>query len=1750
LTATVSPTADLGYEIADYLAILPAAERDVLKRCSLLGWFDAALYVELTSGVSDAPDLSRLLRHPFVSEVRRRPGWYRIRDDFRRALNDMWWAAESPDSIPADLAEIATHLTAVLHGRGDAEPDELVRVELFADPAAGLEHWLGLYKQADAEFDLPRCHSLLNILVPLATASPEVAQACREYQPYLSARDLWTAEWYRSRTFFSPESSKKQIEALLEGTSERVLELRGMGGFGKTAHIDSLIARTCVPRRIPCAKLDFDALDELTATREPWLVLLELADQLSRQLPGGGFGRMVRSYAGDRTRLYRRGRPTNIEARDLATGGSVGAEEIPRLFRERLSEIPSDRPVVLILDTLEVPLHLPRTRDVPAIRPLLKMLADIKRGAPCVRVVLSGRYRIEDTISDLRKTFDGLLPTLELVQLSDEDARSYLTTKRRIRNTDHVDAAVTAAHGIPFSLALLGDMIRQDPEIPRETILDERGAEYAWLVQRVVNRISEQSVRWVLRYAAVPRRFDDEIVRDVLWPRIERERSGTGELDNPEHDKLAADPGTPWQRAGPESNADDGATVWPKLCRYASGSSWIFFDRDDSRALRLQPEVVKPLRALLRRQDERILSALHRDAAANFVLRASNEGDRDRRSELLREAVFHQFQLDPTAAGEWWAACIRESDGADIRYALAAELARGRDYVEEGGSPTRSDGAVVVPAETLQTARLELCLAAAELATIGLPPEFQAPLTDDRRRRENLNESHTLWQTATEMLDVLEQRSTRHLPEGRVALARALVAIGTGAAERVKRDDVLTASSEPGPSDRERLWLSVQYAGWLVATGSEEAPDWVEAAEKVAARTPAERELRRRLAVIKVDMHRRSGAWQEALAVCAAVEQEGLGDDEFRLLTASVRLEVCDAAGCIQQATIVAEGGSRLAPQAHLINSLAHQHRGRFIESLSSARQAVDLVNEGSEESPLASWVRGAAWIHHGQSLGGLMRAGEARAAFAAAAQLFDEVRELPGASMAHSGEAYLLMRRLGHLAGAGVALDHAMRTAPYGNDAELHALALRAELADRLRDRAEAERIVERMKRDFVEGADVTRMAGVALIALAFGSPRDRQNHAKLLADSLEAVTPAPARLRLLTGIEYCPVLKPTAASTQRLREVVIPPGGWLESVSDYEPLDRAPLLMRAATFSWVVGAGDQAELLGAAMQDLHTDYETSVPLRVLIRLARVTQASEVVARTGPTALQLALVQSEELPLLAGATVIDYLEAVRELALPIDPMEMERLCRSAASLLDDDPSNADGLRARLAELDAIVPGRDPETIRSYLEAAASIYAAVGSKDDAERLWAELGATDRQTGPDDAVVVDLRLRNGAIDGGTGGGRFLRWLRRGSSTSRDLRDVVAAWQRRGGLEPYPPELPDLIMRAPSAFRRALGQILDTANFMPGSWDMSGRDIAIRIHDGALQTLPWELGADRGASELTAAFRRTYRPSTRGGQDLRGVRALQIVLNLRSDAGLNVDGVRGPSTALAIEMSPDASLQGSSMIGQEAASSMHSARLNGMRPVVVILRPALSSDRRRSDSLERRYRLAGLEPQVVLVSHAAMLAELLRREPPPVAVHVAGTIVSTGGATAVDLSSSGFTRADQLASQVTAADLDRTLRAVPATWPSPIVVLEVPRPTGQLETLDQLLLRNCFAGDLFALGGARAVLATGLARSASRLQEVLVETLAHGYPIGDVAQSIRQNSVSRKDERREDEIAAAATAVWTDDPGLRLPAPRRS
>ena len=594
--------------LATSLWLTPEPEHALLRHLTPLASFDDTVVGMVGRDIgSGEVTLEDLAEYPFVLEVRNKPGRYRIRDDMRRVLLNTWWEGQPSGTVPDDLSRFCERLAGRLERIRGTDPAEVLGLRLFADPPHALEEWERLYAEADMRFDLVRCQSLIRMLGWVATVSPEVDAVREDHETYLAARGLWTDEWYRTGPFVLPATSREVFDSLLDGDRGRVLELQGFGGYGKTMHLRWLIARRCVPAgaRIPCARVDFDAVDLLAATREPYLVLLELADQLDRQLSGDAFGKLVRTYATDRARLHRRrpeaaARPPDVRDSDDANARSASAEEVQRRFYARLAEMPPDKPVLLVLDTLEVALHLPDTPRGPAVKPLLEALAKAAR-AKSVRLVLAGRYEIPQ---DIRKLFADWCKPFSLPKFTHDDARRYLVEKRRVEREDHVTAAIEASEDVPFSLALLADLIEEDPAISPDKIAEYRGAEYAYLIEKVVKRISELPVRWVLRYAAVPRRFDYEFVRDVIWPRVREGMSETGDLDHPADDDLPQEDRKDAWPVGQAPAADEQTVrqVWNQVRRYASGSSWLSTDSLDPHALRLQTEVVRPLRELLRRE--------------------------------------------------------------------------------------------------------------------------------------------------------------------------------------------------------------------------------------------------------------------------------------------------------------------------------------------------------------------------------------------------------------------------------------------------------------------------------------------------------------------------------------------------------------------------------------------------------------------------------------------------------------------------------------------------------------------------------------------------------------------------------------------------------------------------------------------------------------------------------------------------------------------------------------------------------------------------------------------------------------------------------------------------------------------------------------------------------------------------------------------------------------------------------------------
>jgi tetratricopeptide (TPR) repeat protein len=1741
------------------LSLLPAHEQELLRYLAPLTSFDEEIVSDVAprGEPGDRTTLASLAGYPFVLKVRDRPGRYRIRDDMRRVLLDSWWDGQPSGAVPPDLAALCKRLAGRLQRRPDTDPAEVVGLRLFAAPQDALAQWEDLYAAADKRFDLVRCRFLIGMLSWMAAVDPEVDAAREEYQAYVEARSLWTDDWYQTGTFLLPEASGRAFESLLRDDKNRVLELQGSGGFGKTMHIRWLIARRCVPAdaHIPCARIDFDAVDPIAATREPYLVLLAMADQLDRQMPGDTFGKLVRTYSADLVRLYRRVPAATIPTREMRDSPgeqarASAADKVLRSFAGRLAEISDDEPpVVLILDTLEVPLHLPDTPRGPAAKPLLTALAEVQK-APAVRLVLSGRYEIPE---EIRKLFPDAREPFVLPKFSPGEARAYLTGKRHVARDDLVDATVQAADGTPFSLALLADLIEEDPAISPGTIAEYRGAEYAYLIERVVKRISEQPVRWVLRYAAVPRRFDYDFVRDVLWPRVREEMSGKGGLDRPARDDIPHEHGEDDLWAVGELPPDDEQAVrqvWDQVRRYASGSSWISPDDADPDALRLQAEVVRPLRELL--SENEIFWVLHRDAAEYFLARAAAEAarrdgapgeiPRDRQAEYLREAVFHRFQFEGDAASRWWEEQVHAADGPVARRALTRELSRGREFADREGRPVPwARGGTLVSEHTLQQARLEFCIASAELATI----------------RALLWPQDPLWQDASDALERLQRGPADTLPAGRVALARAAVTLGARRLGDVL-DDLGVALESEDVSPRERLWLAVLNAGRLTAAGSAGVDVSLQRATELEHYALEERDVRGVLATFVAQRLRQRGLFDEAITVYVAAVEEGLGNDEnFRLLESATRSSVGDTETARSVAAKITASGSALSPLAQVYEARCLRRQQAFGPSLAVARGALAAVEATRDATPLSTLVRGTALLEIGRIEASLLRIVSARAAFADALRAFGDAGDAESTASCYLQEALLVLDGLGNLKATGVALDYADRVAPGGGDVALLAQLTRAELAHCLGDETGAAAILDGVWPTDEGAALPTRVAVTALIGIAVGRPRDRDRYVEQLAKSLGQITPPIARLPFLTRAIRCQPLMPQSKGAKQLRAAVIPPHGWDAELDSLAPSDRPTLRLRAAALARLLGDRDEAgELLQAAWRETRDKEEPLVGLLEILRLARQLGLADLISEAGPTATASARSQAREFPLLAAVTVVEYLEAARETRaeLPEDPATA---CSQAEQWLDQGGLSAEAWRARLAKLFADTSAPDEATAMSYRQAAVQLYTAAGNVQAAEEVQSRITGPGGRGGPSwPGLTVDLSLSKRTVDRKVAGGRFRLLPRIQTVYPGSLQDLIPTWLQAAGTEPYPPELPDAIVGQWPEFKSALAELIDVtelARRLPRSPEQP--DLAVRIKDGALQPLPWELAVSKKHDDrpLFEEFRRAYRQSAHAAPDTRLVRVVQAGLNLFGSS-LQVDGVSGPDTAnalRALESNQDpASIRAEDPV---TVQRLHKALLEGARPGAVIVQPAPSEGPQFGSLVERRYDQAGFGACTVSQAHVPSLIVLLLASPPPVIVHVVGGLVATAGMTAVDLQASapGWGSPDQ-AGLLTAADLDLALRAVSRDWPAPVVVLDVPAPSGLREIADQMLLRNSFAGDLFALGAARAVVATGLAgrKSGDLARSVLLEGLAHGDAIGDVIQRMRRQAPSSGFGRFDKSAAFAATALWTNDPSMRLPAPGRT
>ncbi|MDY0813333.1 hypothetical protein [Kitasatospora purpeofusca] len=623
--------------------------REVLRHCSVVPDFTQDLYGAVLCPAPGGPTVAELLDHGLLEHTAR-PGHYRIAELLRFACWDSWWH-DSP--VPATTApEPLRNLAVRLAGAYAAAEDEPGRLRLLA--IAGdldADAFRTAFDAADRRFDLARCQDLVNAVSdPQVTPllRPDLGRTVAEAAARARARALWRPAYHQSAGYFPRPRVEEPLRTLLTSDDRRPLRIHATGGSGKSMLLRWFMARHCQDRPVPvpCAYLDFDHTDPALAVTHPWLLVLEAAEQLNGQLLESPFDAFLATYRKELAALPRnrsRAADAFLSVQIVGRRTAVVAD-----FAAVLSET-LDRQAtraVLVLDTLEEVL----LRDGARLGELTAMLNGLAGRVHGLRIVLSGRYDLGDALP---------LPArvLRLDPFDEEESDAYLRDVRAVGEPELRRAMSESSAGLPYTLALFADLAE---DLTPEQIRSASGPGLLYAIDRVLERVHDDRLRWLLRYGVIPRRLSLRIVREVMLPHLRDGIRGTGTADDPSRDDRPVMRLQIFQPAFP--GFTDGAAelpdLWAALTRYAGDSVWVGRDPADPEVLVIDRTVRDPLRALL--ADHTVSKLLNRDLAEHFARRASEAESPPEWVRWTVEEFYHRFAEDQENGAEAWARLIGE----------------------------------------------------------------------------------------------------------------------------------------------------------------------------------------------------------------------------------------------------------------------------------------------------------------------------------------------------------------------------------------------------------------------------------------------------------------------------------------------------------------------------------------------------------------------------------------------------------------------------------------------------------------------------------------------------------------------------------------------------------------------------------------------------------------------------------------------------------------------------------------------------------------------------------------------------------------------------------------------------------------------------------------------------------------------------------------------------------------------------------
>ncbi|MCL6671611.1 hypothetical protein [Streptomyces panaciradicis] len=1139
-----------------------------LRVCAVARTFDATLYEAVLGptaaehGDGDAPGLVELLHERAIQPAGGLHRTYTLSEQDRTSYFLDWiGTGTGTQAAPAALLSLERRIADQRLAEGDHA--EAVRHLLLPSAEDALALFHDQFTAADRRRDFAACQDLVDALGDpdrLPYLPPDISELALDRAGYVRARDHWAADFARSAQFLKPTELLLDAEQLLAG-EQQVWQLYAPGGAGKTMQLRWLVSRYCVPapRDVPCARIDFDVVNPNAVGRHPWLLLLEMADQFGRRLSGRPFESLTAGYGVHRVLLDRM--PSNPSSEAAATIDSLDTyaieAELVAGFANRLNLAVAGRPAVLVIDTLE---ELLLHGQAEAER-LLRMFSALLDLCPGLRLILAGRYNLRTRLpKGLRSLRKHQVKHMKVRPFTMSQARTYLTDVRGIRNPQLVRTAVRKARGLPFALALLADLVEHDPYITAAELeaCDEPLVRY--LIDRVVRRIDDPAVRWLLRYGVIPRRLRKEDVFTVMRPWLARGITDTSEADDPRKDNhhlRGSEDVFPFAAAEPTD--DDLERSWQRLLDYAGSSSWVSRQPGDDSTVVFHANVLAPMRLLI--SGHQVYGELHHAFVAHF------EGLAEARPEqwvvCTKEATYHRFQAGDPAAEEVWSEALLKAgttEPPDKARELAEEVL-GEEYLERGRPRIRADGEPLIKLTAVMGAHLAVAGTVAHRYLNSPVVNPSDPALNEVERRLALVDQLQQGSTSPRHRETaLHLRAIALFGRGRLDEAAELVqsALETELTDwtREKLQIILSrVQDQLSDPDAESTYRSAMETARTRGDEQNEALISLELAQSLEDRGRVDEAINLRTQVPQT-ASRHSGTQAPSVYNRALLSLAGahlLAFDVTKSLDALRKLD--------RKGPETASAPERI--EARQREAQAYAMLGRSRLALAALDQADRIAQSDIHDSTRYRYLADIA-MRRGLLSGEVLSVDSAERSFARATALWSDLGYQDGHPECLLLYARFLTYHLGDLRRAAQALQHLQEVDTAGEHTVAAAL-LWHDLAFRTFDVPDPSllSIPLRSRKDLLDG-------GVAAVLAAPG-------RASALAEALADVQPPEARLAALDGLSRCGAPEGDPLPELELLRPLFSP------LADAGPatVDRYVRLTRLAEFERVSGRHTEATRL-----------------------------------------------------------------------------------------------------------------------------------------------------------------------------------------------------------------------------------------------------------------------------------------------------------------------------------------------------------------------------------------------------------------------------------------------------------------------------------------------------------------------------------------------------------------------------------------